>query len=363
MKRYRLIGLALVAALVTACQGGSGSDSRRTPALLPALYAPITTATAIDLTVVATLPGFDDPVTALAFSPDGALLASGTAGGSVRLWDTATGANLDSLWVEAEPRPAVTGIVFNPDEATLTAAYADNLARVWHVDQGELVATLTAPKTPPADSATAPGGSLYVTAEPTGTLRLWDADSGQVVAEKPAAVGGAALAVAFSADGLVLASAGVDGVIRLWGVVQPDNLVTLLFSEEELNRLIAEALADVREIEMATVNLNPAGYGDVVFSADVLGRRMDGTARVTISYAGDALALQLDDVRLARIAAPDTIVHDINAELARVAAPLMNEAVAMTVRADSGQDTAYVIYTVTFDQDLLTITVRPLGEE
>ena len=64
------------------------------------------------LVAVGRLSGHGSPVTAIAFSPSGAVVAAASEDGSVRLWETATG---------REPRAIATGqgvaerLAFSPD--------------------------------------------------------------------------------------------------------------------------------------------------------------------------------------------------------------------------------------------------------
>jgi WD40 repeat protein len=74
---------------------------------------------AATLAVRTSLPGHADHLTRVAFSPDGARLASGDVGGSVRLWDVATGQDLIELEGHSGP---IDFLQFTPDGARLVAA-------------------------------------------------------------------------------------------------------------------------------------------------------------------------------------------------------------------------------------------------
>ena len=71
------------------------------------------------------------PVAAVAFSPDGTTLATAGAGGSIRLWDTATQQEIGTP-MTAGPGP-VYALAFSPDGATLVTADASGRARLWDV--------------------------------------------------------------------------------------------------------------------------------------------------------------------------------------------------------------------------------------
>jgi WD40 repeat protein len=77
----------------------------------------------------ARLVGDQKGTTALAFSPDGRHLVSGSKDGVVRLWDVSSGARRELRGHAG----AVLGVAFAPDGRTLTSASADTTALVWDV--------------------------------------------------------------------------------------------------------------------------------------------------------------------------------------------------------------------------------------
>ena len=116
----------------------------------------------IDVTtgaIVKTISGHADRVTALAFSPDGTHLASGSNIGSVRgrldkksnqgveqrnedpirMWDIATGAIVMEL---AGHTGSVRSLVFTQGGEYLVSGSQDKTIKIWNVETGALVSTL-----------------------------------------------------------------------------------------------------------------------------------------------------------------------------------------------------------------------------
>jgi WD40 repeat protein len=69
-------------------------------------------------------------VTALAFSPDAALLGAGCQDGSARLWDVATGKPLGPALVQ---RSRIVAVTFTPDGSAFLTTAADGATRSWPV--------------------------------------------------------------------------------------------------------------------------------------------------------------------------------------------------------------------------------------
>ena len=85
------------------------------------------------------LTGHNTWVTTLAFSPDGATLASAGGDARVKIWDTATGRELLTLSGHSQ---LVTTLAFSPDGAYLASGSIDGSTRLWEAKTGELLATL-----------------------------------------------------------------------------------------------------------------------------------------------------------------------------------------------------------------------------
>jgi WD40 repeat protein len=203
-----------------ATAGGDGTLRLWNPLTGRPVSAPIQAAT-----------GTAPAVYKVAFSPDGKLLATAGSDGTVRLWDALTGQPAGEPIHAAPPAPdtatghygGATAVAFSPDGKLLASGTIDGTIQLWDPLTGHLAgAPIHAARAGTAmlKLAFSPDGKLLASEDGNGTVRLWDLATSKPVGAplqipSPAFLGG----LAFSPDGKLLAGASQTGALRLWDVV------------------------------------------------------------------------------------------------------------------------------------------------
>lgn len=159
-----------------------------------------------------TLTGHARPIAAMAFSPDGRRLATGSKDKTVRLWDLESGR---MLWARREHAAEVNSVAFSPEGRRLASAGDDGAIRLWNVDDGESLRTIAASDRGIRTIVFSPDGRRLASAGHDGTVRLWNPDTGETAGQWKAH-DDSIMTLAYSPDGQRLATGGLDQSIRLW---------------------------------------------------------------------------------------------------------------------------------------------------
>ena len=121
-------------------------------------------------TPVAILRGHTDLVHRVAFSADGALLASASQDQTVRFWDAQTRTERAVL----AHGSVIYGLAFSPDGTRLATGCADNTIRLWDIATGTEVAELRGHAAFVHAVAFSPDGTRLASASGDFTARVWD---------------------------------------------------------------------------------------------------------------------------------------------------------------------------------------------
>ena len=160
---------------------------------------------------VCTLPS-DTTVHALAYSADGALLASGDAGGAVALWDTHIDDTPARVFDCGSP---VLSVVFSPDGAELAAGDAHGRISIWAWRSERALATIRCAAVAVTALAYAPDDPRrLVSGSVDCMIGVWDGTTG--AACQSITCRGAVLSLAYAPDASCFASADTAGEVNVW---------------------------------------------------------------------------------------------------------------------------------------------------
>ncbi|KAJ7159010.1 quinon protein alcohol dehydrogenase-like superfamily [Mycena crocata] len=161
------------------------------------------------------LKGHTDYVSSVAFSPDGKRIASGSKDCSVRIWDAETGEAL------SEPFQGHTDwvrcVAFSPNGRFVVSGSVDKSVRIWDASTGKVVGKPFQGHTDWVNSVSfSPDGQKILSGSHDGRVRLWSVESGEALGKPLEGHTSWVTCVAFSPDGQYILSGSCDKSIRLW---------------------------------------------------------------------------------------------------------------------------------------------------
>jgi WD40 repeat protein len=169
-------------------------------------------------------------VSALAFSLDGQTLVSGHMNGSIRFWETKT---MKEIVGEIQEKPAPTPdssirfIVFRPEGRQFLAIDADAVY-LWDFEARKFVGKLVSLDEDIRGITVSANGKLVVWVTNSGMIKLLDLDKGNEIATLSADTQAPDYLLALSADGHLLATCGnSDRAIRLWDTMSQRQIAEL----------------------------------------------------------------------------------------------------------------------------------------
>ncbi|WP_199247710.1 serine/threonine-protein kinase [[Phormidium] sp. ETS-05] len=164
------------------------------------------------------------PVQALAISPDGQTLATGFQNGSIKLSPLNPGNDSSPEDNQGLSHTILVGhvnkvhtVAFSPDGKILATGSADNTIRLWDVATGKLRHTLSNSQGIIYSVAFTGDGDILASGSASGQIQLWNVATGAAIKNLPAH-SGLVESVAFSPDGRTLASASTDKTIKIWAL-------------------------------------------------------------------------------------------------------------------------------------------------
>jgi WD40 repeat protein len=157
------------------------------------------------------------------FSSDSSRVASRSRDKTIKIWDTHTGACLQTI--EGHSR-AVNSVVFSPDSSRVASGSDDKTIKIWDARTGAFLRTLEGHDSGVISAVFSPDSSRVASGSDDKTIKIWDARTGACL-QMLEGHDGCVNSVVFSPDSSRVASGSDDKTIKIWDAHNGACLQTL----------------------------------------------------------------------------------------------------------------------------------------